>query len=234
MRKFLSAVFLFAAVCASACQFEEYSVCAMRIPYISHVNGIQVAQVSDTSGGDGTCCIDFAFTEGVSTNLPLTVRVQTAEAASSGFSRPLRRSDFEQYKTTVSGPIFYHWWTTEHIYNGGISAQTGFAPLRLALYYSIDGGSTWTLAAARRYADFLQQSMEGIVFGRDILPITLRTGTTLQLVLVAGSDPDWAYNENSCIRAGGRYLSNRVYGGGNGYGGFEVTVTISGNRRGGF
>jgi hypothetical protein len=231
MKKFLTVLAALAALCVSACLYETTDkVHGAVIPYISHVNGNQVASVNQLTYSNVTRAYGCTFSHrtGISTNLPLTVRVQTATCLNSSI-----QDFFEHY----SDLAYMRGWTlffaesteaADPMYIDG-----SHAAVRLDLEFSADGGSTWTLIGRRRFADATQSSINGVIFGRDVLPMTFREGTVLKLRLVA-TEADTSsygnYDYHDYAEDASWAAVPSIYGAYI----FEVTVTISGNRRGGF
>lgn len=233
-KKLLMLAALLSSIVVSACLYEyaegeplHYVNCT-RIPYISHVNGIRVASATVTEGGArGT----FSFSGDVVTNFPISVRISTIQVG--------------------SGPAGSTWYGVRAgVFKSGFDLPTFFYSenLGLALQYSCDGGSTWTTAARRRFKNAGQASLDGMIFGSDVIPLSLAAGSSVKLRLLAyvslspplGNFTARENSDNYRIRFE-RGIGSQSVGVGkvstlSGFycdSEFVVSVTIGGNRRGG-
>ena len=220
MKKALLILAFAATATGLACSFEilpgsvQYS--GAVFPFISHVNGREVA--SAVPGRDtGVCYATFTLSP-VSTNMPLTVRVSTVRLGDGG--------------GRYCGVLLFHPLTT-----GGWEYTPAVC---MDLEYSGDDGATWTRIARRRFINVGQNSLAGTTFGRDLLPLSFASGTVLRLRLITyinGTGVNESrFRHNRLSSNGGVIVSlngiQTLSADDCGFV-FEVSVTISGNRRGG-
>ena len=221
-------LFAFLAICAafaaSACLYEtetaDVSLCALGIPYISAINGSHLPDRVIEPIGSGAVSIKNPR-GGASANVPVTVQIDVAWGGGGSTGGNMTRIGFVVLafrNASVAIPA-----------NSGVTMK---------LYYSTDGGTTWVLAQQRKFADASVKTIKGLPFGRDSIPVTLSTGSTLKLRLV--SFPT-AYPESENFANSGNYYFYPSEWVGVSQSEVlkllcschEVTITITGPRRGG-
>ena len=223
MKKVLAFLVLCAALTVPACLYEtenaDVHLGYLNIPYIYAVNGQRGPSFSISATGGGAVSISPPG-RGFGTNVPVTVQI---DIAGDGifWGGNITRIGFV-------GLVF----TNASV---AIPASPG---VTMKLYYSTDGGKTWVLAKQRKFADVSVKTIEGLPFGRDSIPVTLSTGSTLKLRLV--SFPT-AYPESENFAISDYYHFSPSEWVGVSQSEVlkllcfchEVTITITGPRRGG-
>lgn len=229
MKKIFSILALCAAFAASACLYEtetaDVEINGIRLPYISRINGRDIWGTSSNRPGLYSMSIGsgrwriysmkYSYYEG---NLPITVSIGVG-----GYL-------YHEYDNVIG-------WTGLTFNNA--SVQCPASPgVTMKLYYSTDGGSTWILAQQRRFANANVNAIENIPFGHDSIPAALPAGSTLKLRLV--SFPTAYPESESFANVNEFYFSPSEWVGVSQSEVLkllcfchEVTITITGPRRGG-
>ena len=175
MKKLFSILAACTAFAAAACLYEtetaDVQITGIRLPYISHINGRDIwGSRTDKPGR-------YFMEEGFSRwriylmdcyyegNLPITVTIDV-----NGYLNL-------KYDNVIG-------WTSLDFFNASVQCPASHG-VTMKLYYSTDGGSTWILAQQRKFANANVNAIVNIPFGHDSIPAALPAGSTLKLRLVS-------------------------------------------------